>query len=128
MVVHVITESIKQRYKLELEQNFKIRHKVFAERQNWKALQKPDKRDIDQFDDKNATHFLVLENGNVIGGSRLNGLTGANLTVDVFSNLIEKPFPDTPKKTAPTGRDFTYGRNLVRAQKDLKFLPKYTVA
>ncbi len=98
MVVHVITESIKQRYKLELEQNFKIRHKVFAERQNWKALQKPDKRDIDQFDDKNATHFLVLENGNVIGGSRLNGLTGANLTVDVFSNLIEKPFPDTPKK------------------------------
>lgn len=100
MSLHVVTHSVAARYRDELEQDFKLRHKIFAERQNWKAIQRPDKRDIDQFDDAFATHLLLLENNTVIGGSRLNELTRANLTVDVFSWLIEKPFPDTPRNGA----------------------------
>lgn len=117
MVVHVITHSVKQRYQQELEQNFRLRHKVFAERQNWKELQKPDKRDIDQFDNKHATHMLVLENGSVVGGSRLNSLTGANLTVDLFSSLLERPFPDTPNNGADWTRFYVWPQSSVGSKR-----------
>src|SRR3569833_2805110 len=93
MDVHVVTPRNASRYASELEQNYRLRHRIFVERMHWEALRRADGRDVDQYDDGNATHLLVVRNEQVVGGLRFNSLGGPNLLMGHFSRMVTRPLP-----------------------------------
>ena len=80
----------------DMEAAWKLRHQVFVEEKQWMDLDKPDKREIDQFDDENALHMLAWDNDELIGYQRLLPTTSPNLLSDVYPQLCEGELPKSP--------------------------------
>ena len=70
-MVHVIGAQNAHLYQSEMEDAFRLRHRIFVDERKWLALKKPDKREIDQFDTAGAIHFAVLRKEKVAGYCRL---------------------------------------------------------
>lgn len=94
MDVHVVGWENRSLYGDELEQHYRLRHKVFVDRLGWTALRSPDCRETDQFDNPFAVHLLVLDGATVLGGSRLNSHQFPTLITTEFKHLLDRPFPD----------------------------------
>jgi acyl-homoserine lactone synthase len=54
-----------------LDEYFRLRHEVFVGERKWQALERPDGREIDAYDNANATYLIAIDHGRVIGGLRL---------------------------------------------------------
>jgi acyl-homoserine lactone synthase len=107
-MLHVVTSENRELYADEVEQSFRLRYQVFVKDRKWRNLARPDERDVDQFDDDNATYLLAIEGDErtVVGGSRLVPTTGPYLLPDVFPRLAQQPIPRGP-------RVFEWGRLYV---------------
>ena len=88
-MIHVVDAGNRHLYGAELEQHFRIRHQIYVGERKWMALARPDGREVDQFDTTDATYLLALENGRVIGGTRLVPTLGPHLMADVFPFLAD---------------------------------------
>jgi acyl-homoserine lactone synthase len=86
-MLQVIDAANRHLYKRELEQHFRIRHEIYVDERKWMALQRPDGREVDQFDDEHAIYLLAIEDGAVIGGTRLVPTLRPHLMADVFPFL-----------------------------------------
>ena len=86
-----------------LEENFRLRHKIFVDLQGWDALRRADGRDVDAFDTEDATHILVTDKGELVGGSRVTPLNRPNLLQTVFNGLVHGDLPADPS----LGADWT---------------------
>jgi acyl-homoserine lactone synthase len=82
--------------KVEMEEAFRLRHDVFVDEMGWSDLERPDKREIDQFDDDEAVHMVCKRNGNVVGYQRLLPTTKPHLLSTVLSGLCEVEPPVGP--------------------------------
>lgn len=83
-----------QDYAGALDQAFRLRHRVFVEELGWSNLARPDRREIDEFDDEHAIHLLALdETESVIGYSRLLPTTRPYLLPMVLPQLCEGAAP-----------------------------------
>jgi N-acyl-L-homoserine lactone synthetase len=72
MKVHIVTAANRSSYTTELEQMFRLRHRVFVEELGWHDLRATDGREIDQFDgEESAVYLLACERGEVHGSLRL---------------------------------------------------------
>ncbi|TFF20838.1 GNAT family N-acetyltransferase [Jiella endophytica] len=91
--VHVVNAENAHLYTDELDQHFRRRHDVFVGRRGWSELQRPDGRDIDEFDDETATHLLIIEGGEVVAGSRLHPHTAPTLLSRKFARLANWQLP-----------------------------------
>lgn len=96
MKVHLLGTHNRARYGDLLEANYKLRHRIFVDVQGWEAIRRPDQRDVDAFDGPDATHILVTDNGELVGGSRFNCHDGPTLLQTVFPGLVTEPFPAPP--------------------------------
>lgn len=103
MRVHIVREPADRQSRDLLEHNYRLRHKVFVERQGWEALRRPDGRDIDDFDNEDATHILITDGKDVVGGSRITPLDRPNLLQTVFHGLVQEDLPADPS----LGADWT---------------------
>jgi acyl-homoserine lactone synthase len=103
MQVHLVNAHNRGQYADLLEENYRLRHRIFVDLQGWEALRRPDKREIDQFDGPQATHILVTDDGELVGGSRFNRLDQPNLLQTVFPGLVTESFPAPPE----LGADWT---------------------
>lgn len=73
-----------------LEQMFRLRYQIYVERRGWKALARPDKREIDEFDTEAASYLLWLDDERQVhGGVRLLPTEGPHLLADVFPHLVQ---------------------------------------
>ncbi len=97
-MVHVISAYNAHLYSDVLEDAYRLRHKVFVDERKWMALEKPDKREVDQFDTPSALHFVVLRNKRVAGYCRLLPTIRPHLLDSVYPWLCER-------ETIPTGPD-----------------------
>lgn len=86
-----------------LEESFRLRHKIFVDLQGWDALRRVDGRDVDAFDTEDATHILVTDKGELVGGSRVTPLNRPNLLQTVFNGLVHGDLPADPS----LGADWT---------------------
>lgn len=86
-MIHVIDCDNKHLYREQLEEHFHIRHKIYVDERRWMALERPDGREIDQFDNDDAVYLLALDQGRVIGGTRLVPTLKPHLMADVFPFL-----------------------------------------
>jgi acyl-homoserine lactone synthase len=95
-MVHVMNAGNVAYYKVEKAQAHRLRHQVFVEERHWEALRKSDGYEIDQFDTDDATHILAIEEGAVVGYSRLLPTVGPHLLSDVYPFLARRPIPRAP--------------------------------
>lgn len=94
--MHVVRNDNSRLYEEELEQYWRGRYMACVLERGWKSLERPDGRDIDQFDTKDAIHLLAIDSGRVIGGIRLNPSTGPTLLNDVFAHMSLTPLIGSP--------------------------------
>lgn len=94
-MLHVVTKQNAHLYKDQIEQSFRIRHDIYVGERKWMALERPDRREVDQFDTLSAIYLLSLESdGRVVGGSRLVPSLEPHLLSDVFPALASfRPVP-----------------------------------
>jgi acyl-homoserine lactone synthase len=76
-------------YGPELEQMFRMRHRVFVERLRWEALRKSDGVEKDQFDTDDAIYLLLMDEGVVVGGHRLLPTLKPHLFSELFPHLCD---------------------------------------
>jgi acyl-homoserine lactone synthase len=89
-MLHIIDAGNRrqQRYADMLEQSYRIRHDIFVSWRGWKAIERPDGREIDQFDNEDATYFMWTDGDEVVGGARMIPTSKPNLLADVFPHIV----------------------------------------
>lgn len=94
-MIYVIDRHNRRAFHAQIEEMFRIRHDIYVGRRGWKALEKPDGRDVDQFDTDSTVYILGIDdNGHVTAGLRLNPTTGPHLIRDIFPHAVtEQPIP-----------------------------------
>lgn len=96
-MLHIVTNENVDLYREEMQQAFRLRHRVFVEERGWSELRREDGQEIDQFDDEHAVHMLFIEDDNhVIGYQRLLPSTRPHLLSEVLSSLCEVERPVGP--------------------------------
>jgi acyl-homoserine lactone synthase len=74
----------------------RIRHDVYVGERKWMQLAKPDGLERDQFDTDDAIYLLAIDQGQVVGGSRLVPTLKPHLLSDVFPHLVYGDVPRGP--------------------------------
>jgi acyl-homoserine lactone synthase len=99
-VVYVIDKNNRHLFEAELEQMFRLRHKIYVEKRGWEAIRREDGREIDQFDTEDTIYFVRLDpDGKVVGSIRLKPTTTPYLLADIFSDIITNgEAPRSPDK------------------------------
>jgi len=94
-MIYVIDKHNRRAFHSQIEEMFRLRHDIYVGRRGWKALEKPDGRDVDQFDTDSTVYILGIDDsGNVTAGLRLNPTTGPHLIRDIFPHAVtEEPIP-----------------------------------
>lgn len=92
-MIHIVSPDNQYLYEDEMEQAYRLRHRVFVEEKKWTDLTKPDGREIDQFDNDHALHMLYVEEGRVLGYQRMLPSTRPHLLSDVLPHLCEDAPP-----------------------------------
>ncbi len=96
MHVHLINSANRRQYLDEIEQMHRHRHRVFVELMGWKALESPDKLDIDQFDTPSATYLVAIDDGVVRGSCRLIPSWRPHMLKNLFAHYVEGESPSGP--------------------------------
>ncbi|WP_158502406.1 acyl-homoserine-lactone synthase [Vitiosangium sp. GDMCC 1.1324] len=89
--IHAIHAGNRHLYEEALEQHYRIRHDIYVGERMWMELERPDGREVDQFDTDKAVYLLGIEPGKgVVGGSLLVPTLEPHLMSDVFPELANK--------------------------------------
>ncbi len=87
MDVHVIRRDNRHLYSEILEEYFRLRHQIYVVERKWTVLDRPDKREMDQFDTDETVYLLGLEGRSIIAGMRLVPTTAPTLLSELFPKL-----------------------------------------
>jgi acyl-homoserine lactone synthase len=89
-MLRVVTQQNAFLYKEQLEQMYRLRHRVLVDIAGWEEIRQPDGREIDQFDTDLTTYLLVMDDaGGVVGCLRLQPTLAPSLTSKVFSGICD---------------------------------------
>jgi acyl-homoserine lactone synthase len=97
-MILLINKDNAARHTQLLDQVYRFRHRFFVDHLGWKALAKPDGREIDQFDTDACVHLVGVEDGKVVSYTRLLPTTEPHLLSHVYPEMLAGG-------TAPTGAD-----------------------
>ncbi len=112
-MLYIVAPDNKKLFRQELEGYFKLRKRVLIDQLGW-DLKSVDGKETDQFDHDQA-HYLIYKTpgiGQIAGGVRLTPSTVPNLTMDIFSNLI-----DSKKEFTPSNRIWESSRFVTESVK-----------
>jgi len=91
-MIQVVTPDNEARYRDQMDQAFRLRHRTFIEEQGWDDPADTDACALDEFDDKHAVHMLYVDEGKVFGYQRLLPTTRPHVLSDILPELcIEEP-------------------------------------
>jgi acyl-homoserine lactone synthase len=71
-----------------LEDSYRVRYDLYVKHRGWKALERPDGREIDQFDTSDATYLIWADGGEVIGGARFVPTDKPHLMSNIFPHIV----------------------------------------
>jgi acyl-homoserine lactone synthase len=86
-MIHVISATNRHLYQDAIENHFRIRHEIFVRERGWKALDRPDGREVDAYDNDDSIYLLAMEGNRVLGGHRLYPTLKSTMIEDVFPHL-----------------------------------------
>ena len=122
MRVHVVHANNRSLYLDEIEAMHRHRYEIFVQERGWKALESPDRLDIDEFDTRDATYLIAIDKAGAVMGS-------ARLIPSWRPNMLKTLFPEYCLGEVPTGpgiwewtRHTTPGR---RHSKDLNIAVQF---
>ena len=72
-MIQVVTPDNESRYRDQMDQAFRLRHRTFFEEQGWDDPADTDACALDEFDDKHAVHMLYVDEGTCGGASARKG-------------------------------------------------------
>jgi acyl-homoserine lactone synthase len=96
--VHVVTVENRHLYEREMLEQHRLRHECYVVERQWDGIQDRGGLEYDQFDDDDTIYLLAVDDGRVIGGSRLYPTTKPHLLETVCPQLANV-------KGIPVGRD-----------------------
>lgn len=85
--IHVVNSGNRHLYEPLFDEYFRLRYDVYVKERGWKALDRRDGREIDQFDTAAATYLFALEGRRLVGGIRIVPTTAPTLMSEVFPQL-----------------------------------------
>lgn len=89
-MLHLVdaTNRDEAEYRDLLENSYRVRHEEYVKGRGWKALDRPDGREIDQFDNADASYLLWADGSEVLGGARLIPTDKPHLMSHVFPQIV----------------------------------------
>ena len=87
MEVHVVRRDNRHFYADILDDYYRLRHQIYVVERKWMDLDRPDKREMDQFDTEETVYLLGLEGRNIVAGMRLVPTTAPTLLSELFPQL-----------------------------------------
>lgn len=96
MRVHVVHANNRLLYLDEIEAMHRHRYDLFVGERGWKALESPDRLDVDEFDTSDATYLIALDRSGAVVGS-------ARLIPSWRPNMLKTLFPEYCRGEVPTG-------------------------
>lgn len=100
MKVHIVRAAADRSFADLLDQNSWLRHTMFVNPPGRLAVCRPGG---DALDTADATHLLLTDGDELVGGSRLTPLDKPNLLQTAFSGLVQEDLPASPS----LGADWT---------------------
>ena len=85
--IHVVQKHNRQIYEKYFDPYFRLRHDIYVKQRKWMALDRPDGREIDQFDTDDAVYLFCLDKGQLIGAMRALPTLSPTLLSDLFPDL-----------------------------------------
>jgi acyl-homoserine lactone synthase len=95
--IHVVRQDNRHLYQNQLDEYFCARHDVYVKERRWMALDRPDGREIDQFDTAAAVYLMAIDRERVVGGHRLVPTSEPTLLSDVFPQLAMRGLIRSPR-------------------------------
>lgn len=81
-----------------LETSYRVRYDLYVKGRGWKALDRPDGREIDQFDNDDATYLIWADGDEVVGGARFVPTDKPHLMSEIFPHIVTfAEIPRNPK-------------------------------
>jgi acyl-homoserine lactone synthase len=91
--VHVVTHENRALYEESVQQFYRLRHEIFVEERGWHDLKRPDRREIDAYDNDQAVYLLAIDAGRVVGGQRLYPTLLPHMISEVFPYMVQRDIP-----------------------------------
>lgn len=85
--IHVVRKDNRHLYREYFDPYFRWRHEIYVKQRKWMALDRPDGREIDQFDTEDAVYLFAIDDGVLIGGMRALPTLLPTLLSDIFPYL-----------------------------------------
>jgi acyl-homoserine lactone synthase len=85
--IHVVQKHNRHLYERYFDPYFRLRHDIYVKQRKWMALDRPDGREIDQFDTDDAVYLFCLDKGQLIGAMRALPTLSPTLLSDLFPDL-----------------------------------------
>ncbi len=85
--IHVVQKHNRHLYERYFDPYFRLRHDIYVKQRKWMALDRPDGREIDQFDTDDAVYLFCLDEGQLIGAMRALPTLSPTLLSDIFPSL-----------------------------------------
>ena len=95
-MIHVISAANRHLYEDVIEAHYRIRHDIFAGERGWKALTRPDGREVDAYDNQDTVYLLAMEGERIIGGNRLYPTLKPTMMEEIFPHLTIRGIPSGP--------------------------------
>ena len=85
--IHVVRSDNRHLYENYFDPYFRLRHDIYVKQRKWMALDRPDGREIDQFDTEDAVYLFCIDNGRLIGAMRAVPTLLPTLMSEIFPYL-----------------------------------------
>jgi acyl-homoserine lactone synthase len=85
--IHVVRKDNRHLYEPYFDPYFRLRHDIYVKQRKWMALDRPDGREMDQFDTEDAVYLFCIDNGQLIGAMRALPTLLPTLMSDIFPYL-----------------------------------------
>jgi acyl-homoserine lactone synthase len=85
--IHVVQRDNRHLYESYFDPYFRLRHDIYVKQRKWMALDRPDGREIDQFDTEDAVYLFCLDGGQLIGAMRAVPTLSPTLMSEIFPYL-----------------------------------------
>lgn len=86
-MIHVVTPENRHLYERQLLEQHRLRHDVYIKERKWSGLHDRGGLEYDAYDTEDATYLLAIEDGDVVGGTRLSPTTKPHMLEEVCPQL-----------------------------------------
>jgi acyl-homoserine lactone synthase len=85
--IHVVQRHNRHLYEDHFDPYFRLRHDIYVKQRKWMALDRPDGREIDQFDTDESVYLFCIDRGRLIGAMRAVPTMSPTLLSEIFPHL-----------------------------------------